>query len=154
VVVFNPGPPSVEASVVVAREPAGAQVLLPLYQVPETRSSPVHVTMTQHIWYVSCYGKVELTALMLGPTACPHRPVVLAVKGRGGFTSSRLVAPCCHLPSMKHSRWCLDHRQSCSPRHLHGGTSSPASPGPCFEVSGGLLRSTWGTLQERCQLAN
>jgi hypothetical protein len=71
-----------------------------------------------------------------------------SLHSRGGTTSSKLVAPCRRLPSMKLLRRRLDRRRSCSPRHLHGGASSPASPGPRFGMLGGLLRSAWSALLE------
>jgi hypothetical protein len=136
-----PSPPTVGRKVEVVHEPTEAQVLLSLSQAPETRSSPVQVTMTQCIWYASCHGKVALlAALMLGLAVSSHQPARLATKSHGGSTSSRLVAPGHHLPNLKLSRRCLDCRWSCSLCHLHSSASSLASCDPRFRVSGGLLR--------------
>jgi hypothetical protein len=86
--------------------------------------------------------------LNVGSDDVPPSACRLATKNHGVSTSSRLVAPCRCLPSMKLSRRRLDHYWSCYSCHLHSGASSPASPGPCFGVSGGLLWPAWGALLE------
>jgi hypothetical protein len=52
------------------------------------------------------------------------------------------------LSSMKLSSRSLGHHWSCSPRPLHGGTSSLVAPGRRFGVPRGLLRSARGTVVE------
>jgi hypothetical protein len=101
-------PPLVGASVVVVREPTEAQVLLSWSQES--------VIMTCWISYATCHGKVvksfkakppELAALKLGSTVCSCRRALLAVMGRGGTISPKLLVPHCRLPSKKVSRWRL-----------------------------------------------
>jgi hypothetical protein len=152
VVICAPSPPSVRASVVV-RQPVAAQVLVLPSHVLKTRWSCV-VIITHCIMYARWDGKVakpikarppELAVIGLGP-AVPLPPPLgrhahLAVKGRVGSISLRLLVLHRRLPCMKLSKQRLDHRRSCSPCLLHDSASSPTSPGRRFGVPHGLLRS-------------